>query len=190
MAGNKNSGNDGPSDWELPEESGSMDDVQTRGDAEAGRYLVKIHSMDLKGRKDDPDEKFFNLGFRVVDVDNAEKEAVIGSSAWDIFNLNKESLWKLKSLIKACGFDGTGSRIPNLNDCELICDFYVDTYNKDNPQIRTRRYKPAEGWSGIHETRDASEPLKDAKDKSSSAKDQKQLPPGKKADAGKGEIEI
>jgi hypothetical protein len=94
----------------------------------------------------------------------AEEEEFIGARCWDIFNLNQAALWKLKALISACGFDATGSRVPNLTDCEVVLDTFEEEY-QGNRSLKTKRYKNPlkEGWHGIHESRDASTPAKDEK---------------------------
>lgn len=139
------------SDWEI---DGNLDDVNSRPDADTGTFLVKVFQMEKKTTRNEG-KPYFNLGFKVIDVLTPEKEASIGASLWDLFNVNQEALWKLKALIKACGYDASGSRIPNLTGCELILEAYLDTYNKDNPQIRTRKYQNVteKGWSGIAEVR-------------------------------------
>lgn len=150
MAQNGNHGNaDG---WEIEE---NLDEVQGRDEVKAGRYLVRIDDMDLRKSRDKLKE-FFNIKFSIVDTMDPALERGIGGTVYDLFNLNKEALWKLKALIAACGFDASGSRVPNLTGCEVILDVYEDTYN-GNTNLRTKRYKnPAEEtWSGLHETRDA-----------------------------------
>jgi hypothetical protein len=138
------------SDWEIDE---SLDGVETRDEPAPGRYLVTVSSMEMREAKSG-DKKFFNVGFKVKDCEVPELESSIGLQAWDLYNLNKEALWKLKSLVKACGYDAGGSRIPNLKGCELILDIYEDEYN-GKVNLRTRKYQnPSEkGWSGINETR-------------------------------------
>jgi hypothetical protein len=139
------------SDWEIDE---NLDEVETRDEPAPGRYLAVISSMEMRETKNG-DKKFFNVGFKTIDSESPDLQTSIGLSAWDLFNLNKEALWKLKSLMKACGYDAAGSRIPNLKGCEVIVDIYQDEYN-GKVNLRTRKYlNPSErGWMGINEQRD------------------------------------
>lgn len=194
MAGN-NSQNNAPGDgWEIDD---NLDDVQTRKDVPVGRWLCRIASMEKKTTKAG-DKEYFNLAFEILDCMKSEEEHAIGAKTWDIFNLNQAALWKLKALISACGFDSTGSRVPNLTDCEVILDTYEEEY-EGNRSMKTKRYKNPlkEGWHGIHETRDATTP-----DKKDAAKDAakdagksgslagKKLPATGKSAAKKGDDEI
>lgn len=149
----RNRGTD-QSDWEI---DGSLDEVETRDEPAPGRYLAVISSMEMRETKSG-DKKFFNVGFKTIDCEVPELEGSLGLSAWDLFNLNKEALWKLKSLLKGCGYDASGSRIPNLKGCEVIVDIYQDEYN-GKVNLRTRKYlNPSErGWVGINEQRGAGE---------------------------------
>ena len=153
MAGNNGSNNAPGDGWEIDD---NLDDVQTRKDVPPGRWLTRVVGMEKKATKSG-DKDYFNLCFEIIDCEKAEEEAVIGGKVWDIFNVNQAALWKLKALISACGFDATGSRIPNLTDCEVILDTFEDDYN-GNKSIKTKRYKDPskETWTGLHETRDAS----------------------------------
>ena len=155
----RNRGND-QSDWEIEE---NLDGVETRDEPAPGRYLAVISSMEMRETKNG-DKKFFNVGFKTVDCEVPELESSLGLSAWDIFNLNKEALWKLKSLLKGCGYDASGSRIPNLKGCEVIVDIYQDEYN-GKVNLRTRKYiNPSEkGWMGINEQRGVGETAAPAK---------------------------
>jgi hypothetical protein len=157
MAGNYESHNSPGDGWEIDE---NLDEVQTRKDVSAGRWLVRIASMEKKTTKSG-DKDYFNLCFEILDCMKPEEEEFIGAKTWDIFNMNQAALWKLKALISACGYDATGSRVPNLTDCEVILDTYEEEY-QGNRSIKTKRYKNPlkEGWHGIHETRDASTPAK------------------------------
>jgi len=152
MANNGTAPGDG---WEIED---NLDEVETRKDVQPGRYLCRVASMEKKPTKDGSKD-FFNLAFQVIDAMAPETEASIGGRVFDIFNINQAALWKLKALISACSFDSTGSRVPNLIDCEVILDAYEDTY-EGRTNTKTKRYKnpQTEGWSGLHETRDASEP--------------------------------
>lgn len=195
MAGN-NSQNNAPGDgWEIDD---NLDDVETRKEVPSGRWLTRIFVHEKKQTKSG-DKDYFNIGFEIVDCMKPEEEHAIGAKTWDIFNINQAALWKLKALISACGFDSTGSRVPNLVDCEVILDTYEEEY-QGNRSLKTKRYKNPlkEGWHGIHETRDAATPEKE--DKSSGKSDTKGALSGKKLAAGKaggtskkgddGEIEI
>lgn len=166
--GDKNSNqNSGPGDgWEIDDD---LDKVPERKDVPIGRFLCRIAVMEKKPTKD-KSKDYFNLAFEVIDCMKTEEEHAIGGKTYDIFNVNQQALWKLKGLISACGFDSTGSRIPNLTDCEVILDTYEEEYN-GNHQIKTKRYKNPlqEGWSGIHESRDATTPPKEKGAKKPSA---------------------
>jgi len=153
MAGNDQYDNSPGDGWEIEDD---LDKVQTRKEVPPGRWLTRIASMEMKPTKDKT-KSYFNISFEVIDVDKAELEEVIGSRVWDIFNVNQQALWKLKALISACGYDSTGSRVPNLTDCEVIIDTFEDEY-EGNRSIKTKRYKNPlkETWTGLHETRDAS----------------------------------
>lgn len=154
--GNQNSG---PGDgWEIEDD---LDKVPERKDVPIGRWLCRIAVMEKKATKDKTKD-YFNLAFEVIDCMKPEEEFAIGGKTYDIFNVNQAALWKLKALISACGFDSTGSRIPNLTDCEVILDTYEEEYN-GNHQTKTKRYKDPlkEGWSGLHETRDSTTPPKE-----------------------------
>lgn len=168
MAGNYDNDN-GPGDgWEI---DGDLDKAETRKEVPPGRWLTKIVSMEKKPTKN-KEKDYFNLSFEVVDALTPETEQFVGSRVWDIFNINQEALWKLKALISACGFDASGSRIPNLTGCEVILDTFEDDY-QGNKSIKTKRYKnpEQEGWNGLHETRDATtgSSAKDKKDDAKSA---------------------
>lgn len=174
--------------WEIDD---NLDDVETRKDVPAGRWLTRIFVMEKKTTRSN-DKDYFNLGFEIIDCMKPEEEHAIGAKTWDIFNMNQTALWKLKALISACGFDATGSRVPNLTDCEVILDTYEEEY-QGNRQMKTKRYKNPlkEGWHGLHETRDATTEVKDDKTPSKSAKakdDTKKLGGGSKKNDG--EIEI
>lgn len=171
MAQQDNTPGDG---WEIDD---NLDDVQTRVDIVSGRWLMKIATMEKKWSRDNTKE-FFNIAFEVRDVLDVKDEGVIGAKTWDIFNLNKEALWKLKALISACGYDATGSRVPNLVGCEVVLDTYEEEY-QGNRQMKTKRYKNplVEGWTGIHETRDATDDGKGKVD------DEKKKPENKKPGA-------
>lgn len=190
MAQNPSNNNTPGDGWEIDD---NFDDVQTRRDIQPGRWLMRVASMEKKATKAG-DKDYFNVCFEVIDVLKAEDEEVIGAKAWDIFNINQAALWKLKALISACGYDSTGSRVPNLVDCEVIVDTYEEEYQGDR-RLKTKRYKNPvkEGWVGVHESRDATD---DGKGKSGEKADAgKKLPPsGAKKNAGKkagdDEIEI
>lgn len=155
MAGNQHDDNDGaPGDgWEIEDD---LDKVETRKDVPPGRWLARVSGMEKKPTKDKTKD-YFNLAFEILDCEKPEEESVIGGKVWDIFNVNQAALWKLKALISACGFDATGSRVPNLIGCEVVLDTFEDDYN-GNKSIKTKRYKDPvkEGWTGLHEKRDAS----------------------------------
>ena len=154
MAGNQHDDNDAPGDgWEIEDD---LDKVETRKDVPPGRWLARVSGMEKKPTKDKTKD-YFNLAFEILDCEKPEDEAVIGGKVWDIFNVNQAALWKLKALISACGFDATGSRVPNLIGCEVVLDTFEDDYN-GNKSIKTKRYKDPvkEGWTGLHEKRDAS----------------------------------
>lgn len=158
--------------WEIED---NLDEVETRKEAQNGRYLCRVASMEKKPTKDGAKD-FFNLAFQIIDALTPETEASIGSRVFDIFNINQVALWKLKALISACGFDSTGSRVPNLVDCEVVLDVYEEEY-QGRVNTKTKRYKNPlqEGWSGLHETRDASEPV--SKKGQANEPNGKQLPP-------------
>lgn len=179
-----NSNNNAPGDgWEIDD---NLDEVPQRKDVGIGRWLCRIASMEKKSTKSG-DKEYFNLCFEIIDCMKPEEEDNIGAKTWDIFNMNQAALWKLKALVSACGFDSTGSRVPNLTDCEVILDTYEEEY-QGNRSLKTKRYKnpEKEGWHGLHETRDAATPTKekgDAKDASKPA-DKGSLA-GKKLGTGK-----
>ena len=154
--GNQNSG---PGDgWEIDDD---LDKVEGRKDVPSGRWLCRIAAMEKKSTKSG-DKDYFNLSFEILDCLKPEDEHAIGGKTWDIFNVNQVALWKLKALLSACGFDSTGSRVPNLTDCEVILDTYEEEYN-GNRSLKTKRYKNPlqEGWNGLHETRDSTTPVKE-----------------------------
>jgi hypothetical protein len=193
--GRNNSRDDQPDDWEIDD---NLDDVQTRGDAEEGRFLCVIEVHEKKESRDGTKE-FFNIAFRLKDAEDEKVKSAVGALVYDIFNTNKDALWKIKGLIKACGKDASGSRIPNLKGHEVVLDVFEDDYD-GKKNWRTRRYKnPAEyGWTGLAESRTSADDAKDAKDagkktaKADDAKEKKQLPPGSSSGGAKGggEVEI
>jgi hypothetical protein len=160
MNGNGQNDN-GPGDgWEIEDD---LDKVESRKDVAAGRWLVRVATMEKKSTKD-RSKDYFNICFEIVDCMDAKDEDMIGAKAWDLFNINQSALWKLKALISACGFDAHGSRIPNLTDCEVVLDTYEETY-EGNRSMKTKRYKNPEqdGWIGINQSRDSSTPAKEPK---------------------------
>lgn len=176
MSGNNGNSNAPGDGWEIEDD---LDQVPVRKEVPVGRWLGKISAMEKKATKD-RSKDYFNICFEVIDVEKAENEEQIGGKVYDIFNINQAALWKLKALISACGFDATGSRVPNLIECEVIFDTFEDEYN-GSKSIKTKRYKnpSKETWTGIHETRDATSVPGEEK-----APDQQQLPASAGAKTG------
>lgn len=137
-------------DFELPDDDVDMGDIPDSDDPEPGTYLVTVEKMQMKGRTDDPNTKYINIQFKILDVLDERLEGFIGRSLFDIYNLGNNALWKIKGVWAACrGKENVkGNRIPNLTGDKLKLNAYIDIYQGDE-RLRTKNYKSAEGWSGI-----------------------------------------
>ncbi len=185
---NRNKG-ESKDEWDL-DDGVDLDNVPTRGDVETGRYLWKVTQHE-KRDSNNGEKTFFSIGAEIIDVEDEKLKASIGAKVYDLFNINIEAVWKLKSLMKACGLPATGNKIPNLTGLEFVADVEEETWD-GKKNWRWRRFKSPEeyGWSGLNETRSAAD-VKEEKKDTGKKTDTKKIGSGGggKAEGG-GEVEI
>lgn len=168
-------------DFELDGDD-DLGNVPVSPDPIAGTYLCTIAKMEKKARRDGKGN-YINIQFKIDDVKAETHDAYVGRSVFDILNLGSEALWKIKQLIVAVrGEDGAqGNRIPNMTDEQVVLDAFVDTYNGQE-NLRTRKYRSAEGWVGLN--LDLTQPDDDSDD-SDDAAEEKAPPPKSSSKAKK-----
>jgi len=76
-----------------------------------GEYMATVKKVELKDNKA-KDGKFLNFQYEitgVIDTEEGTDVDVSGATVFDIASLKPAALWKLKSVLKAFGYDVSGS---------------------------------------------------------------------------------
>lgn len=115
-----------------------------------GQYRAEITAVTLKDSKNTPGNQYINWEFTLVE------EEYVGRKLWLITTLTKESIWKLRSTLKALGIvyskgeqliieadeDGT---VTTPDVVGTICTINVTTQKRDGEEVNQVKNIVGEG---------------------------------------------